>query len=138
MQNTITLDQAKQRAIAYAQQVSAVLPGKPRLVPIFGGISTLECTDPDDNGPRGRISAAANYFLEDIPQERNSEIFNFFHAYLTQQGFAVHIQKSDFLVMENSKDGFRIGLQESGEGSKGLSLTAGSPCVWPNGTPSPQ
>lgn len=138
MQNTITLDEAKQRANAYVEQVSAALPSKPRLVPIFGGISTLECTDPDDNGPKGRITAAADYFLEDIPVERNPEIFDFFRRHLTQQGFKVRTQQSDFLVMVNPKDGFRIGLQESGDGSKGISLTVSSPCVWPNGTPSPQ
>lgn len=138
MQNTITLDQAKQRAIAYAHQVGAVLPGKPRLVP-NGGMTTLECTDPDDNGPQGRSSTGGSFFLRDIPQKQLPEIFNFFHSYLTQQGFAVHIQQSDFLVMENPKDSFRVGLQEGGEGSsKGLSLIVSSPCVWPNGTPSPQ
>lgn len=135
MQNTITLDQAKQRANAYIQQVGTVLPSKPRLVPIAGGIGTLECTDPDDNGPQGRISAAADYFLEDIPTERNPEIFDFFRRHLIQQGFKVNIQQSDFLVMVNPKDGFRIGLKESGDGSKGLSLAVSSPCVWPNGTP---
>jgi hypothetical protein len=139
MQNTITIDQAEQRANAYAQQVSAVLPGKPRLVPNAGGITTLECTDPDDNGPQGRISAGGGFFLQDIPQERIPEIFDFFSRYLTQQGFQVHIQQSAVLVMENPKDGFRVGLQEGGEGSsKSLGLIVSSPCVWPNGTPSSQ
>jgi hypothetical protein len=139
MQNTITLDEANQRANDYAQQVSAALPDKPRLVPNAGGIINTECTDPDDNGPQGRMSAGGGFFLQDIPPERIPEMFDFFHRYLTQQGFTVRTQQSDFLVMVNPKDGFRIGMQEGGEGTnKGLSLIVSSPCVWPNGTPAPQ
>lgn len=77
MQNTITLDQAKQRANTYIQQVGAMLPGKPRLEP-NGGMTTITCTDPDDNGPQGRKSTGGSFFLEGIPREQNPEIFNFF------------------------------------------------------------
>lgn len=135
-QNTITLDQAHQRANTYAQEVSAALPDKPSLVPNSGGIIDTECTDPDDNGPQGRMSAGGSFFLQDISQERIPRIVDFFHDYLTQRGFKVRTQESDFLVMVNPKDGFRIGLQEGGEGSnKSLGLIVSSPCVWPNGHP---
>ncbi|MGH3767324.1 MAG: hypothetical protein ACRDTX_19580 [Pseudonocardiaceae bacterium] len=137
MQNTITLDEAKQRAGGYIQQVRAVLPGKPRLVPVAGGITQLECLDPGDNGPQGRISANGAFFLRDLPPERNPEVYSVFRSYLAQQGFTVRTDQSDFLVMENPKDSFRLVLQESGDGSKSLSLGVSSPCVWPNGTPAP-
>jgi|GEM_PF-6933040 len=67
------------------------------------------------------------------------EIFGFFRLHLAQQGFKPRTQQSDFLVMVNPKDGFRIELQEGGEGSsKAPGLTVSSPCVWPSGTPSSQ
>lgn len=134
-QNTITLDQSKQRASAYVQQVVAALPDKPRLEPIGGGITELGCGGSDESELRGRISADGSFFLRGIPAERNPGVYSFFRSYLTQQGFTVRTDQSDFLVMHNPKDSFSISLQESGDGSKGLSLGVSSPCVWPNGTP---
>jgi hypothetical protein len=38
---------------------------------------------------------------------------------------------SQYLWVENNRDGFRLALQSNDVG--GLYLTASSPCVWPNG-----
>ncbi|PZS32795.1 MAG: hypothetical protein DLM59_07535 [Pseudonocardiales bacterium] len=135
-QKTITLAQAEQRANSYAQQISQALPGRPGLVPNAGGVIPTECGDPNDNGPQGRSSAGGGFFLEPLSQDRIPEVFTSFRGYLTKRGFKVLTDQSDFLVMTNPKDGFRVGLQEGGDATvKGLGLIVSSPCVWPNGTP---
>jgi hypothetical protein len=138
MQPTITLDEAKARAATYVQQIVGALPVKARL-DSFGMVPTsMECTDPTDNGPPGRYDYGVSYFLRDIPKERNPEIMRAFLAYLTKRGFVVQTKNDSFLSLENPQDGFGASLQQSGSQNRGLSLTVSSPCVWPNGTPSPQ
>ena len=42
---------------------------------------------------------------------------------------------NEFLWVENSTDSFQMTLKANSKG--GIFLLAGSPCVWPNGTPEP-
>lgn len=136
-QTTITHAEAEAKANAYIQEIVRALPFRPRLDDHGLGATTLECTDPTDNGPPGRFDYAIEYFLRDVPPERNPEIFAAVREYLTRQGFVVRSEGPTHLELGNPKDGFQAGLQESGDGSKTLSLGVSSPCVWPNGTPPP-
>lgn len=138
MRPTITLDEAKQRTNAYFREILEALPVNPRLEELGGSPSSIECTDPDDNGPPGRYDYYISFFLRDIPTDRNPEIFARFRSYLTGRGFAEYSSSDGFLAMRSRTDGFTAGLEESGGGGKVLSLTVSAPCVWPNGTPAPR
>lgn len=133
-QPTITLDEAKHRAHAYFDDIVRALPVTPRLEEV-GSPTSIECTDPTDNGPRGRYDYGFAYFLDGIPTERNPEIYQVFRTYLTGRGFVPYADDPGFLGMESTRDGFRAVLEQSIDASQSLSLTISAPCVWPNGTP---
>ena len=140
---TITQQQAEAQADQYIRDIVALLPGTPKLEP--DGFSPVSaCDDPDDNGPRGRVEVTRSYWVrypwnEDPPN--NTEIFNKLYAYWTGRGYQIRHDEhnapaSRDLDVENPKDGFRMGIQEAINGQ--LSIGASSPCVWPDGTPSPK
>ncbi|GAA2018654.1 hypothetical protein GCM10009839_13560 [Catenulispora yoronensis] len=132
---TITLDAAKQRVQTYVDQIAAIFPVKPQLVP-NGALTSAECQDPDDGGPKGRYDASIDYFLRGVPAAENPAMFAALRSYASQNGYKSIEDNATILTYQNPKDGFRVGMEQSVLGGQGLSLTVSAPCVWPNGTPS--
>ncbi|MGH4020428.1 MAG: hypothetical protein ACRDT0_14570 [Pseudonocardiaceae bacterium] len=136
--NTITQQHAIERVDRHIADAVAALPVDPQLTLAFEDLSS-ECMDPTDNGPRNRITVVKRYWLDGIPKDDNRSYFDALRQWWTSHGFRVleDDQTGDmYLWVENNADGFRMSLQESGEGSVSLSVT--SPCIWPNGTPVPE
>lgn len=134
---TITLDEAKQHVHDYVAQIAAIFPVKPMLVP-NGGLTSAECQDPDDGGPKGRYDAGLEYFLRDVPTADNPDMFAALRTYAKDNGYKTVEDTPKILTYQNPKDGFRVGLEESITGGQGLSMAISAPCVWPNGTPPPK
>jgi hypothetical protein len=142
MPPTITLQQARDQATTYAQAAQAQLPGSPKLI---GPRSTsVDCDDPTDGGPKGRVDLA-NYYDLDYSQSStppdNTTIITHMYDYWTGQGYHVledtrNNNTGRRIGFENPKDRFRLGLVEPAVGTQ-LSLQISAPCIWPNGTPQP-
>jgi hypothetical protein len=143
MQPTITLQQARDQATAYGQAAQAQLPGSPKLV--GPRRTSLDCDDPTDNGPKGRVDVGDYYDVDYHgidPLPDNTTIINHMYDYWSAQGYQVlqdtrSKDRGRHIRFENPKDGFRFGLVEADTGSQ-LSLQISAPCVWPNGTPQPK
>lgn len=132
---TLTIEQARQRAQRHIDSAVEALPVTPELT--LQRDDELECTDPDDNGPRGRYQVGRTYWLDEIPAERNAEIVDTLHGHWTSGDFRVLADERSaddrFVSVEHEGDAFRMSVQQSKDGS--LSLGASSPCVWPDGHP---
>ena len=88
-----------------------------------------------------RIIASRDYWLNDIPNDRQADYVNALVQWWTEHDFAILTDKrpNDIYVwVENRRDGFRMAIQQTAVGPKRLSLGATSPCAWPNGTPEPK
>jgi type II secretory pathway pseudopilin PulG len=138
MKNTITQQQANQRAEQYIRDaVSAVFPDAQ--LEILSAFEDSPCDDPTDNGPRGRIIASRNYWLNAIPADKHADYVNTLVQWWTQHDFTILTDdRPHYVWVENRVDGFRMAVQQTVTGPVRLSLGATSPCVWPNGTPAPQ
>ncbi len=138
MKNTITQQQANQRAEQYVHDaVSAVLPSAQ--LEMVSAFEDSPCDDPTDNGPRGRVIASRDYWLNNIPADKQADYVNALAQWWTQHNFAILTDdRPHYVWVENRADGFRIAIQQTVTGPTRLSLGATSPCVWPNGTPEPK
>jgi hypothetical protein len=132
---TITQRQAAQEVQQRIHTAAAQLPSSARLEQQLTDFSS--CDDPTDGGPAGRVTASTNYQIHDVPAARYPRYFELLRKWFERNGFRVLANDrqgvSQYLWVENNRDGFRLALQSNDVG--GLYLTASSPCVWPNGTP---
>jgi hypothetical protein len=138
LKNTITQQEANARAERYPQEAADSLTPAPRLE-LLARFDNSECTDPTDNGPMGRVYVSRDYWLRDIPHERNADVVAGLVRWWQDHDFVIQIDKrpgENWVSAENRTDGFSMSVQESSQGD--LSLGATSPCVWPNGTPAPR
>lgn|GEM_PF-2265215 len=132
---TLTTDEAGERAKEHVERAVAALPVEPTLTASDAG--STECADPTDNGPRGRYQVTRSYWLDDVDAERNGVVVDALHDYWTNHGYRVlkDDRSSDdrYVWVEHEDDAFRMSVEQSVEGD--LSLGAVSPCVWPDGEP---
>jgi hypothetical protein len=138
MKNTITEEEATQRAEDYVRQAMEALPPEARLE-VLSGTSSGPCDDPTDNGPRGRVTVGNIYWVRGLPAESNPQYFDSMVRWWTDHDFAILTDKrpqSNYVWVENKRDGFRMAFRDNPKGE--LALGADSPCVWPNGTPEPR
>lgn len=100
----------------------------------------LPCDDPSDQGPLGRVTVAKVYWLRELPTERTAELFGAMHSYWLPHDYRVldddRGRRAPALFMEHNRDAFRMSMKTSVQGE--LSISATSPCVWPEGTPPPE
>jgi hypothetical protein len=141
MQPTINLAQAGTQAETYAAEAHAHIPGA---LPLDRPSRTsLECDDPTDGGPPGRFDLADVYILAfptgTVPD--NTAIIDGLYDFWAGQGYhpiddTRTNSRGRVIRFENLRDGFRFGLVEAVTTPQ-LTLEISSPCVWPDGTPSP-
>jgi hypothetical protein len=137
MQTTITINEANDRVDDYITRAMAELPpGATLEVNTYN--RTEDCSDPTDNGPKGRVSAGRSYKILGLQVEAIPSYFDTLRAWWLANNFRIlgDTPKNEFLWVENNADSFQMTLKANFAG--GIFLLAGSPCVWPNGTPEPQ
>ncbi len=137
---TLSPPQAMGRVEEHIADAVAALPVQPRLEE-QSRVEGLPCDDPTDDGPLGRVTVGKTYWLRQVPKERNTEVFEAIHSYWLSHDYRVLHDWRDrtaapALFVESNRDAFRMSLQSSLKGN--LTLSATSPCVWPNGTPPPE
>lgn len=137
--HTLTQQQAKLRVEEHIADAVAALPVVPKLEKQSSGMG-LPCDDPTDDGPLGRVTVAKRYWLRELPPERTEEFFRVMNSYWLSHDYRVLADKRDrsapALFVEHNGDAFRMSMKTSVQGD--LSISATSPCVWPNGTPPPE
>jgi hypothetical protein len=133
MNPTITQEQAELRVELHVQHGMRGLPGPIRPELQFRDVTP--CDDPTDGGPEGRVIAANNYRLHDIPPNRHDACFDQLRNWCTGTGWSVldDSRPADAFLWLEHPDGFRMTLQANDLGE--LYLGATSPCVWPTGVP---
>lgn len=137
MQPTMTLAEANAAVDEHIANAVAQIPGDPELDE-RGRSEDFPCGDPDDHGPQGRKIADRDYEVLGIDPEQIPSYFDTLKAWWLANGFAEldNEPRYEYLWVENTSDGVRMSLQANDHGN--LYITAASPCVWPNGTPSPE
>lgn len=137
MQPTITIDEANRRVDEYISRATTVLPPAARLQLNFQE-RRGECSDPTDNGPKDRVVAGRSYQVLGLRQAAIPSYFDTLRTWWLANNFRIlsDTPRNEFLWVENNADGFQMTLKANSEG--GVFLLAGSPCVWPNGTPEPE
>lgn len=132
---TLTKQQASERADKHIHQAVSALPVEPSLR--LHDDSATECQDPTDGGPRGRYEVGKTFWLDELSPERNTEFVDALYKHWSENGYSVLSDKRSsndkYVWVENPNDSFRMSVQQSKNGD--LSLTATSPCVWPDGAP---
>lgn len=135
---TLTQQQAVARGEQHIADAVAALPVTPRLEQQSTG-RPVPCDDPTDNGPLGRVTVGKTYWLRELPKERTSELFETMQYYWLSHDYRVLTDQRDLrvpaLFVESNRDAFRMSLQANVQGD--LTISATSPCVWPEGTPQP-
>jgi hypothetical protein len=137
MRNTITAGEAQRLVDVYVHEAMSAFPANARLEKQYERV--YDCSDPTDNGPRGRVIAGISYWIRDLPKDQNETYFNTVLQYWTQHGWRVLTDSrpdDNYIWVERNADGFRMSIQASIKGD--LSIGTASPCVWPNGTPEPK
>ncbi len=137
MKPTITIDEANAKVDDYISRAVKALPAEAKLELNFQERSG-ECTDPTDGGPKNRVVANRSYRVLGLRPEAFPSYFEALRSWWQANNFKVLDDKplNEFLWVENADDGFQMTLKSNPSG--GIFLLAGSPCVWPNGTPEPQ
>ncbi|BAJ30116.1 MULTISPECIES: hypothetical protein [Kitasatospora] len=82
-----------------------------------------------------RAEGALNTRFPNGKPEGNKAVFDAFEQKVRARGFTEKWRDSSAVMYQNAADGFAIGLIESSDSSKLLTLSVSSPCVWPDGTP---
>jgi hypothetical protein len=134
MHPTMTADQAAALVAGYATgALSALRPGAALAEVVAGAV---DCTDPDDHGPAGRVTRYAEHVVTGIPADAVDEQFENLLTWSAGHGYRVLTDgrpAQRYLWLEHEPDGFRLALQANDRAE--LYLTSTSPCVWPTGTP---
>ncbi|MEU6644195.1 hypothetical protein ABZ863_16790 [Saccharomonospora sp. NPDC046836] len=137
MQPTITIDEANRRVEEYVARAVKALPPEAELRLGYEERSG-DCSDPTDHGPKNRVVANRDYNVLGLQPEKIPTYFDALRTWWLANNFRIlnDTPPNEFLWVENNTDGFQMTLQANSKGE--LFLIAGSPCVWPNGTPEPE
>lgn len=132
LKNTITEAEATQRVEDYVRQTMAALRPEARLE-VLAPADSLICDDPTDHGPENRVTVGNIYWVRGLPVENNNQHFDAVLDWWRAHDFAVRADDrrpgSNYVLVENRKDGFRMAFRDNFSG--GLLLGADSPCVAP-------
>jgi hypothetical protein len=138
--NTITKQQAIDRAEQIIRDTGAAVKPKPRLERYPSVAEETNCVDPTDGGSPDRTIISREYWLRDVPRSRNGEVAQQIKAYWDSKSYK--ITGADRFDTGNPEitghtlpDEFRISLTTNVDGD--MSIGTNSPCIWPNGTPEP-
>jgi len=136
MKPTITIAEANTRVDDYIARAVKALPPQATLELNLQERSG-DCSDPTDRGPKNRVVANRGYKVHGLDRKQIPSYFTTIRSWALTNGFRVLDDKpvNEFLSVENNTDAFQLAFTANFNG--GIFLSAGSPCVWPNGTPEP-
>jgi hypothetical protein len=136
MKPTITIAEANARVDDYIARAVKALPPQATLKLDLQERSG-DCSDPTDRGPKNRVVANRGYQVNGLDPKQVPAYFTMIRSWALANGFRVLDDKpvNEFLSVENNTDAFQLAFTANDAG--GIFLSAGSPCVWPNGTPEP-
>ena len=136
MKPTITIAEANTRVDDYIARAVKALPPEATLE-LYLQERSGDCSDPTDRGPKNRVVAGRSYQVHGLDPKQVPSYFTMLRSWWLANGFRVLDDKpaNEFLWVENNSDAFQMTLKANSSG--GIFLLAGSPCVWPNGTPEP-
>lgn len=137
MNETITQDEAAAKVQEHIDGTLTVLSEEAELETRRGTLFAA-CDDPTDGGPENRVTVSETFWIRGLPAEDNTSNIDLMYEYWMDNGYEVlRDERPDSMsvTVEHSEDAFRVSLRVSNEGS--LSISASSPCVWPEGTPEP-
>jgi hypothetical protein len=144
LQPTDTQAAAKERVETLIQEASAVLPAGTTLE-YSDGSDENSCDDPTDDGPAGRVFVEHRYKV--IAPKKGTwgtadQVISPLVALWEKQGYKVNNDlraNPDPRYNVERSDGYYATVQGyDRNGYFDFTLTAGSPCIWPNGTPQPE
>ncbi|MFC7382406.1 hypothetical protein [Sphaerisporangium rhizosphaerae] len=135
--SAMTQDQAVARVEQLIHDTAATLTPTPRLDLYRPSLNVQNCLEPTDGGSEDRIIINRTYFLRDIPKAKVSAVAGQVQAYWKRQGHLIQaVSKTGTSISGRSQpDDFLLSLSLTGDDV--LTLGAGSPCIWPSGTPDP-
>jgi len=134
LQPTITRAEAERKVLSYDLDVRRTLLGGSQTEASARRLDSLECETADIPGPKGRVESSLDTQLVSHKPEGNKAVFDAFEQKVRALGFTEKWRYPDAVMYTSSKDEFAIGLTESRDSSKTLTLSVSSPCVWPDGT----
>jgi hypothetical protein len=136
MKPTITIAEANTRVDDYIARAVKALPPEAKLELNLQERSG-DCSDPTDRGPKNRVVANRGYQVNGLDPKQVPAYFAMIRSWALANGVRVLDDKpvNEFLSVENNTDAFQMAFTANSNG--GIFLSAGSPCVWPNGTPEP-
>lgn len=129
MDETITQDEAATKVQEHIDGTLTALPEEAELEARQGTIFAA-CDD--------RVTVSETFWIRGLPVDENEANIELMYEYLTSNGYQLlRDERPDSMsvTVEHEDDAFRVGLRVSNKGS--LSISASSPCVWPEGTPEP-
>ena len=129
MDETITQDEAATKVQEHIDGTLTALPEEAELEARQGTIFAT-CDD--------RVTVSETFWIRGLPVDENEANIELMYEYLTSNGYQLlRDERPDSMsvTVEHEDDAFRVGLRVSNKGS--LSISASSPCVWPEGTPEP-
>lgn len=135
MSETMTEDEAAERVQEHIDGTLASLPEGAELETRNGTLFAA-CDDPTDGGSKDRVTVSETFWIRGLPVEDNEANIDLMYEYWVDNGYQeIHDLRPEenFVTMENEGDSFRVSVRTSNKGS--LSLSASSPCVWPDGQP---
>jgi hypothetical protein len=131
--HTLTKEQAAQRVEQHLNAAVDQIVPRPALEP--GLKSTLECFDPSDNGPLGRVTVEHRYLMPSVAPADGAAVLDILASYWNDHGYRLLRDQRDKRLAEiavEADDGFRVVVTTNVAGQ--LSLIGSSPCVWPDGS----
>lgn len=139
-QPTITETQAIARIDQLIRDAVATVKPRPTLDLFPPSLNPGQCLDPTDKGSEERVTITRSYYLRNIPQDRLVEAAEQVRAHWEKAGHVItgaygfDTGRPD-VSGRSRPDDFLLSLSWT-EGDV-LGIAATSPCIWPNGTPSP-
>lgn len=136
MEQTLNTEETVERLEEHIADSVSVLPETLELEPVGRVIKNASCDDPTDGGSPERVMAYRSYWLTGLPKEDNETNAELLHQYWINNGYAVSRddRPDDMsIAVRKEDDAFSLALRSSADDR--LSISASSPCFWPEGTP---
>ena len=139
MGETLNTEEAVERLEEHIANAVAVLPETLELEPVGPVVKGASCDDPTDGGSQERVMAGRSYWLTGLPKEDNETNAELLHQYWIDNGYVVirdgRLNKMS-IALRSEQDDFSLTLKSSPDDR--LSISASSPCFWPDGVPTDQ
>lgn len=132
MEKTPTIEEANRLVEKYLAEARSVLPGTLSTEPHYKETSGICGGNESD-----MVLATDSFKVSDLTTDQISKYFSMLREWWTHHDYRILENRgNEYLWVEHNSDGFRLTLKSNKDGE--IYLISTSPCVWPNGTPSPE